>query len=77
MHVLVETTGTERSFGLSITDTVAKVDPPASPDATLRLPAEAWLRLATGRLKPEVTPEAVTISGAVTLDDLRRVFPGY
>ena len=77
LQLLVETTGTERTFGVAITDTVVKGEPPADPDATLRLPAEAWLRLATGRLQPDVTPADVTITGAATLEDLRRVFPGY
>ncbi len=30
-----------------------------------------------GRLSPEHTPAAVEVTGNVTLDDLRRVFPGY
>jgi uncharacterized protein (TIGR03083 family) len=77
LQILVETTGVERSFGLAITDSVAKVDAPAAPDATLRLPAEAFLRLTAGRLKPDVTPTFVSVTGPLTLDDLRRVFPGY
>ena len=77
LQLLVETTGTERTFGVAITDTVVKGEPTENPDATLRLPAEAWLRLATGRLQPDVTPHDVTITGAATLEDLRRVFPGY
>ena len=31
----------------------------------------------SGRLRPELTPEAVEVTGNVTLDDLRQVFPGY
>jgi hypothetical protein len=34
-------------------------------------------RLLTGRLTPPFTPEDVTVTGNVGLDDLRRVFPGY
>ncbi len=30
-----------------------------------------------GRLSPEHTPDGVAVTGNVTLDDLRRVFPGY
>src|SRR3569833_1084996 len=41
-------------------------------------PAEWWLRLVTGRHAPKHTPATVQITGgAVTLDDLRRVFPGF
>jgi uncharacterized protein (TIGR03083 family) len=50
---------------------------PSSPDGEVRAPAEAWLRLLTGRLAPERTPAGVSVSGPVSLDDLRRVFPGF
>jgi uncharacterized protein (TIGR03083 family) len=79
-HLLsVETTEPERRFGLSISDSVALVDEPATgATATLTLPAEAWLRLLTGRLAPDRTPASVVLtSDTVTLEDLRRVFPGY
>ena len=76
--VAVETTDPDRSFGLAITEAVALTGGvPPEPDATLHLPAESWLRLTYGRLRPEHTPAAVTLTGdTVTLDDLRRVFPG-
>ena len=77
VQVLVETTSPDRVFGLSLTDAVSKGDAPDSADATLRLPGEAWLRLTTGRLTPDTTTDAVTVSGSLTLDDLRRVFPGF
>ncbi|MBO0727790.1 MAG: maleylpyruvate isomerase N-terminal domain-containing protein [Acidimicrobiaceae bacterium] len=41
------------------------------------LPAEALLRLTSGRLAPAHTPPSVTVTGELTLDDLRRAFPGY
>jgi uncharacterized protein (TIGR03083 family) len=47
------------------------------PTATLQGPPEAAARLFSGRLKPGFTSEDVTVSGNVSLDDLRRVFPGY
>ena len=56
---------------------VALTDQPAAPDGTLRLPAESWLRLITGRLSPEHTPAGVEIDGPLSLDDLRKVFPGF
>jgi uncharacterized protein (TIGR03083 family) len=38
---------------------------------------EALVRLIGGRLAPEHTAVGTSVSGNVTLDDLRRVFPGY
>lgn len=35
------------------------------------------VRLLSGRLKPEYTPSGVAVTGNVTLDELRAVFPGY
>ncbi len=59
------------------TGRVTPGDVKSSGDELLRLPAEAWLRLTFGRLTTDHTPPAVTLTGdAVTLDDLRRVFPG-
>ena len=45
--------------------------------ATFAGPLEAALRLLGGRLAPASTPADVDVTGNVTLDDLRRVFPGY
>ncbi len=45
--------------------------------ATFRGPLEAAVRMLSGRLQPEYTPENVSVTGNVTLEDLRRVFPGY
>lgn len=52
-------------------------DTTADAGTTLHLPAEALLRLAAGRLKPQYTPRSVSIEGELSLDDLRAVFPGY
>ncbi len=74
----VHTTSPERSLGLAIADTVAVVETPEGPDAVLTAPAEWWLRLLAGRHAPEHTPAAVKLAGdPITLDDLRRVFPGF
>lgn len=40
-------------------------------------PVEAAVRLLNGRLRPEFTPPSVEVSGAVSLETLREVFPGY
>ena len=50
---------------------------PADPTATFAGPLEAAIRLIGGRLRPATTPESVKVTGALSLDDLRRVFPGY
>ena len=46
-------------------------------DASVVLTAEAFVRLTSGRLAPKYTPADVEVTGAVSLDDLRTVFPGY
>jgi uncharacterized protein (TIGR03083 family) len=76
--IAVHTTAPERSFGLAVGETVSLVENPSSPDAVLTAPAEWWMRLVAGRHAPEHTPAAVTLSGdSITVDDLRRVFPGF
>lgn len=64
-------------YGLVVTDTVALVTGPADSTATFSGPLEAAIRLVGGRLRPAHTPGTVKVTGAVTLDDLRQVFPGY
>jgi uncharacterized protein (TIGR03083 family) len=65
-------------FGISFTDTVdLTVGTPESPTATFHGPLEAAVRMLSGRLRPEVTPAGVEVTGNVSLDDLRPVFPGY
>ena len=63
--------------GIVVTDQVSVVTDLADPTATFEGPAEAAARLLTGRLKPEFTPDGVQVTGNVSLDDLRKVFPGY
>ena len=48
----------------------------AAPDATVALPAEAFVRLVYGRLDAEHTPAGVTTNG-IELSALRAVFPGF
>ncbi|QFY07734.1 maleylpyruvate isomerase family mycothiol-dependent enzyme [Nonomuraea phyllanthi] len=76
--VRVATSAPASVFALRLGDPVSvDHDVPAEPDGTLTLPAEAWVRLVSGRLGPRHTPAAVTTTGAVDLDVLRAVFPGY
>ena len=51
--------------------------PERGPDGHIELPAEAFIRLTAGRLKPDRPSCDVTPGGALTLNDLRRAFPGY
>lgn len=52
-------------------------DVPSAVDGTLTLPAEAWVRLVTGRLGERYTPAGVAATGAADLATLRKVFPGF
>jgi uncharacterized protein (TIGR03083 family) len=62
--------------GLVIDDAVTLVENLESPSATFNGPAEAFVRLISGRLKAPYD-KGVTVEGSATLDDLRRVFPGF
>lgn len=76
--IAVNTTSPERSLGLEVDETVSLVETPGDPDAVLTGPAEWVLRLLAGRHEPEHTPATVKLTGdTITLDDLRRVFPGF
>lgn len=48
------------------------LDPSATPTAVVDAPLEAGIRLLSGRLR-----EDVPVKGNVTLEQLRKVFPGY
>ncbi len=64
--------------GLVVADQVAvTTGEPADPTATFEGTQEAFVRLLSGRLTPEHTPDGVEMTGSVSLDDLRKVFPGY
>jgi uncharacterized protein (TIGR03083 family) len=74
----VQTAQPDRSFGLDLRDAVTLVGTPQEPSGVLDAPAEAWLRLIAGRLAPQHTPPTMQLtSDTITLDDLRRVFPGF
>ncbi len=73
----VVTTEPASDFALHLTDPVSVDFSPASDaasDGTLGLPAEAWLRLVAGRLGSFSDLE---LTGPVSLETLRKVFPGY
>jgi uncharacterized protein (TIGR03083 family) len=56
---------------------IGDVGHPEQADGTLALPAEAWVRLVTGRLGPQYTPAGISAAGTADLDLLRQVFPGF
>jgi uncharacterized protein (TIGR03083 family) len=67
----------EAGIGIVIGDGVALQEQVTDPTATFTGSADAAVRLIGGRLRPGYTPADVSVTGNVTLDDLRRVFPGY
>ncbi|GAA3285094.1 maleylpyruvate isomerase family mycothiol-dependent enzyme [Dactylosporangium vinaceum] len=75
--LLVRLTDTGETLGLNLVDPVTLGAAPTTADGELSLTLDAWLRLAAGRLKPAYTPADVAITGPISLDDLRAVFPGY
>jgi len=64
-------------FALDIADAVSVTTTAPRPTATFTGPLEAAVRLLAGRLTTRHTPDNVEVTGNITLDDLRRVFPGY
>ena len=67
----------DSGYTIAVDDSVSLAAATDEPTATFSGPLEAALRLTTGRLKPGHTPADVAVTGNVTLDELRRVFPGF
>ncbi|MGH3391374.1 MAG: maleylpyruvate isomerase family mycothiol-dependent enzyme [Actinomadura sp.] len=70
--------GDDGAFTIDLHDGVSV--PPGAPDtadATLRAPAEAFVRLVYGRLDEAHTPSDVRLSGDASIEALRRLFPGF
>ena len=63
--------------GLQIAESVTLLSTAEKATATFFGPLEAFVRLLGGRLAPAHTPKTVRVDGNVSLDDLRRVFPGF
>ncbi|MFZ0666747.1 MAG: maleylpyruvate isomerase family mycothiol-dependent enzyme [Acidimicrobiales bacterium] len=81
VRVLIDTTLPPRSFLLSVDESASVEEGPDpksidSDTGILDIPAEALLRLASGRLDDAHTPSDVKATG-VGLDTLRQVFPGF
>jgi uncharacterized protein (TIGR03083 family) len=78
-RIRIRTTDPERDYLLAAADAISMTDWPgdgAGADAEVRMPAEALLRLAYGRLDPAHTPAAVA-GEAADLARLRAIFPGF
>jgi uncharacterized protein (TIGR03083 family) len=75
--IRVTTSAPDLVLALRLGDQISIGDAPEQADGTLTLPAEAWVRLVTGRLGPQYTPAGVSATGAADLDLLRQVFPGF
>jgi uncharacterized protein (TIGR03083 family) len=76
-RVRVTLTDPARELALTLGDAVSLAPwEGGAADATLKLPAEAFLRLVYGRLDPAHTPAGVEVSG-LDLDTLRATFPGF
>lgn len=76
LRLQVNTSEPKRSFVLETGDaTTLTPGSSNSPDAELLIPAEAFVRLLSGRLDADHTP-LVTVQG-VDLDHLRAMYPGY
>jgi uncharacterized protein (TIGR03083 family) len=76
--IAVTTTDPAAELTLHVSDKVSvTAGAPNSPDGTLTLPAESWIRLVTGRLKPPYIPAGIATTGPADLDLLRRVFPKF
>ncbi|MFG1605106.1 maleylpyruvate isomerase family mycothiol-dependent enzyme [Actinoplanes sp. NPDC049265] len=72
---VVEITGT--AYRVVIDESVRFTTDAAPATATFTGSLESALRLFYGRLKPGYTPAGVEVTGNVTLDQLRAVFPGF
>lgn len=72
----VRTEEPDREFLLQVDDAVTLTGwDGGTADGDLRIPAEAFVRLVYGRLDPDHEP-AIQLTGPVSVDDLRHIFPG-
>lgn len=64
-------------YGLTIDGAVTLNSPVQDATARFDGAAEAAVRMIAGRLRPEHTPDGLTVTGNTTLETLRVVFPGF
>jgi len=68
-------TAPDRTLVLRLAEQAELTDGPSQTDGEVTLPMEAMPRLVSGRLRGSDT--GIVVNGPVSLEDLRRVFPGY
>jgi uncharacterized protein (TIGR03083 family) len=74
-HAVVEISGTP--YRIVIDESVRFTTDTLPATATFTGSLESALRLLYGRLTPAHTPAGTEVTGNITLDDLRSVFPGF
>ncbi|MFC7529342.1 maleylpyruvate isomerase family mycothiol-dependent enzyme [Actinoplanes sp. GCM10030250] len=74
-QAVIEISGTP--YRIVLDDRVRLTTQALSATATFTGPLESALRLIYGRLTPKHTPAEVEVTGNVSLDELRAVFPGF
>jgi uncharacterized protein (TIGR03083 family) len=67
----------DSGYSIVVADRVTLESAADEATATFSGALEAALRLITGRLGPTYTPANVSVTGNVSLDELRTVFPGF
>lgn len=79
--VAIETSEPSRHYLLAVREDGASLSEeaqaPTGAGTRIDMPAESLLRLTAGRLSAARTPAKVSIDGELSLDDMRKVFPGY
>jgi uncharacterized protein (TIGR03083 family) len=75
----IVTSSPDREFVLTVDGAVRAVEDavPDDADGVLTIPAEALLRLASGRLDPDHTPDGIDVQGDADVVVLRHLFGGY
>jgi len=64
-------------YRIAVDDRVRLTTDALPATATFTGPLESAMRLVSGRLTPRHTPAGIEVTGNVTLDELRAVFPGF
>ncbi|GID90653.1 maleylpyruvate isomerase N-terminal domain-containing protein [Amorphoplanes digitatis] len=74
-HAVIEISGTP--YRIVVDDRIRLTAEALPATATFAGPVESAVRLLAGRLTPKHTPPGVEVTGNVSLDELRAVFPGF
>lgn len=78
VKLVVRTIAPDGGYELQVGEDVTLVPGPAGlAPGVIELPSETLIRLAYGRLDPDHTPTGVSVTGPVSLDELRALFPGF